>query len=163
MAIQIHFDSHIFVSNAAAAFGLNMAVFLLIGKTSALTMNIAGVIKDWLLIALSVLIFKAQASRRLVDACLCSTVNPNQSMHITYVGECSLVESLQICCTHALMPVPGRSVGRPFDGYSPDPGSIPWNIREFFGTFFGYIRHAATPETPALSLTKSVLKFRVVC
>ncbi|EIE22024.1 plastidic phosphate translocator-like protein [Coccomyxa subellipsoidea C-169] len=59
----IHFDAHIFVSNAAAAFGLNMAVFLLIGKTSALTMNIAGVIKDWLLIGLSVLIFKAQVTR----------------------------------------------------------------------------------------------------
>lgn len=62
VCVQINFDAHIFVSNAAAAFGLNMAVFLLIGKTSALTMNIAGVIKDWLLIALSVLIFKAQAS-----------------------------------------------------------------------------------------------------
>lgn len=36
-----------------------MSVFLLIGKTSALTMNIAGVIKDWLLIGLSVLLFKA--------------------------------------------------------------------------------------------------------
>ena len=36
---------------------LNMAVFLLIGRTSALTMNIAGVVKDWLLIGLSVLIF----------------------------------------------------------------------------------------------------------
>ena len=30
-----------------------MAVFLLIGKTSALTMNIAGVVKDWLLIGVS--------------------------------------------------------------------------------------------------------------
>lgn len=39
--------------------GLNMAVFLLIGKTSALTMNIAGVVKDWLLIGLSVWMFKA--------------------------------------------------------------------------------------------------------
>ncbi|BDA42040.1 probable sugar phosphate/phosphate translocator At5g25400 [Coccomyxa sp. Obi] len=71
----ISFDAHIFVSNAAAAFGLNMAVFLLIGKTSALTMNIAGVIKDWLLIALSVLIFKAQASRtptRFQRSALCS-------------------------------------------------------------------------------------------
>jgi hypothetical protein len=29
-------------------------VFLLIGKSSALTMNVAGVAKDWLLIALSV-------------------------------------------------------------------------------------------------------------
>ncbi len=35
-----------------------MAVFLLIGKTSALTMNIAGVAKDWLLIGLSVMLYK---------------------------------------------------------------------------------------------------------
>ena len=38
--------------------GLNMAVFLLIGKTSALTMNIGGVVKDWLLIGLSVWLYK---------------------------------------------------------------------------------------------------------
>ena len=55
----MNFDIPIFLSNAAAAFGLNMSVFLLIGKTSALTMNIAGVIKDWMLIGLSVAIFKA--------------------------------------------------------------------------------------------------------
>lgn len=61
-AVQVHLDIPIFLSNAAAAFGLNMSVFMLIGKTSALTMNIAGVIKDWLLIALSVLIFKAQVT-----------------------------------------------------------------------------------------------------
>lgn len=36
---------------------LNMSVFLLIGRSSALTMNIAGVIKDWLLIGLSVLLY----------------------------------------------------------------------------------------------------------
>lgn len=36
-----------------------MAVFLLIGKTSALTMNVAGVVKDWILILLSYLIYKA--------------------------------------------------------------------------------------------------------
>ncbi len=36
---------------------LNMAVFLLIGRSSALTMNVAGVIKDWLLILLSVILF----------------------------------------------------------------------------------------------------------
>ncbi len=35
-----------------------MAVFLLIGKTSALTMNIAGVAKDWMLIGLSVLLYR---------------------------------------------------------------------------------------------------------
>ena len=33
------------VANASTAFFLNLAVFLLIGKTSALTMNNAGVIK----------------------------------------------------------------------------------------------------------------------
>ncbi|KAL4434231.1 hypothetical protein ABPG75_000672 [Micractinium tetrahymenae] len=52
-------DPLVFLSNAGAAFGLNMAVFLLIGKTSALTMNIAGVVKDWILILLSYLIYKA--------------------------------------------------------------------------------------------------------
>lgn len=45
------YDVHV----TAAA--LNMSVFLLIGKTSALTMNVAGVIKDWLLILLSVLLY----------------------------------------------------------------------------------------------------------
>ena len=39
----LRIDVPIFVSNAAAAFGLNMSVFLLIGKTSALTMNVRPV------------------------------------------------------------------------------------------------------------------------
>ncbi|ERN05894.1 hypothetical protein AMTRI_Chr10g6480 [Amborella trichopoda] len=47
------FDYFIFGTNSLCAFGLNLAVFLLIGKTSALTMNVAGVVKDWLLIAFS--------------------------------------------------------------------------------------------------------------
>lgn len=46
-----------FLLNAVVAFGLNMAVFMLIGKTSALTMNIGGVVKDWLLIGLSYWIY----------------------------------------------------------------------------------------------------------
>lgn len=37
----------IFLGNGCAAFALNCTVFLLIGNTSALTMNIAGVVKDW--------------------------------------------------------------------------------------------------------------------
>ena len=57
--LQVNFNIPIFVSNATAAFALNMSVFLLIGKTSALTMNIAGVVKDWMLIGLSVLLFHA--------------------------------------------------------------------------------------------------------
>lgn len=51
------FDSGVMFLNCLAAFGLNLAVFMLIGKTSALTMNIAGVVKDWMLIGLSVLLF----------------------------------------------------------------------------------------------------------
>ena len=53
----------VFMSNALAAFALNLAVFLLIGKTSALTMNIAGVIKDWMLIFFSWAVFKAPGVR----------------------------------------------------------------------------------------------------
>lgn len=45
--------------NALVAFCLNVSVYLLIGKTSALTMNVAGVIKDWLLIGLSSFLFHA--------------------------------------------------------------------------------------------------------
>lgn len=52
-----NFDVGMMLLNCLAAFALNLAVFLLIGKTSALTMNIAGVVKDWMLIGLSVLIF----------------------------------------------------------------------------------------------------------
>lgn len=50
------------LTNATMAFCLNMAVFLLIGKTSALTMNVAGVVKDWMLIGISVWVFHAAVS-----------------------------------------------------------------------------------------------------
>ena len=50
----------ILLSNGMIAFGLNLSVFLLIGKTSALSMNVVGVVKDWCLIGLSVFIFGAQ-------------------------------------------------------------------------------------------------------
>jgi len=59
---NVSFNPVIFLSNAGAAFALNMSVFMLIGKTSALTMNVAGVIKDWLLIGLSVVIFQAKVT-----------------------------------------------------------------------------------------------------
>ena len=51
------------ISNAILAFGLNMAVFLLIGSTSALTMNVAGVVKDWMLIGISVWVFHSAVSQ----------------------------------------------------------------------------------------------------
>uniref|UniRef100_A0A803KR24 Sugar phosphate transporter domain-containing protein n=1 Tax=Chenopodium quinoa TaxID=63459 RepID=A0A803KR24_CHEQI len=50
---NFHLDWFIFGTNSVSAFALNFAVFLLVGKTSALTMNVAGVDKDWLLIAFS--------------------------------------------------------------------------------------------------------------
>lgn len=52
----------VLLSNCACAFALNLAVFLLIGKTSALTMNVAGVVKDWMLIGLSWALFGAPVS-----------------------------------------------------------------------------------------------------
>ncbi|CAM8978703.1 unnamed protein product [Rhodiola kirilowii] len=50
---SFHMDFVVFGTNSLCAFALNLAVFLLVGKTSALTMNVAGVVKDWLLIAFS--------------------------------------------------------------------------------------------------------------
>ncbi|CAL5198616.1 probable sugar phosphate/phosphate translocator At5g25400 [Vicia villosa] len=50
---SFHLDFAVFGTNSLCAFALNLAVFLLVGKTSALTMNVAGVVKDWLLIAFS--------------------------------------------------------------------------------------------------------------
>ncbi|KAK2979235.1 hypothetical protein RJ640_021141 [Escallonia rubra] len=50
---SFHFDFLVFGTNSLCAFALNLGVFLLVGKTSALTMNVAGVVKDWLLIAFS--------------------------------------------------------------------------------------------------------------
>ncbi|KAK1259049.1 putative sugar phosphate/phosphate translocator [Acorus gramineus] len=50
---SFHFDYFIFGTNSLCAFALNLAVFLIVGKTSALTMNVAGVVKDWILIAFS--------------------------------------------------------------------------------------------------------------
>ncbi|KAK6912606.1 Sugar phosphate transporter domain [Dillenia turbinata] len=55
---SLHFDYVIFGTNSFCAFALNLAVFLLVGKTSALTMNVAGVVKDWLLIAFSWTVIK---------------------------------------------------------------------------------------------------------
>ncbi|KAG6649583.1 hypothetical protein CIPAW_07G221900 [Carya illinoinensis] len=58
---SFHFDFFTFGTNSLCAFALNLAVFLLVGKTSALTMNVAGVVKDWLLIAFSWSVIKDMA------------------------------------------------------------------------------------------------------
>eukprot|EP00669_Euglena_mutabilis_P005104 TRINITY_DN1647_c0_g1_i2.p1 TRINITY_DN1647_c0_g1~~TRINITY_DN1647_c0_g1_i2.p1 ORF type:complete len:373 (+),score=171.61 TRINITY_DN1647_c0_g1_i2:94-1119(+) len=49
----------IFLLNCSLAFLLNLAVFLIIGKTSALTMNIAGISKDIIVIGISTVMFAA--------------------------------------------------------------------------------------------------------
>ncbi|CAF2219178.1 unnamed protein product [Brassica rapa] len=54
---QIQFNFRIFFSNALCALALNFSIFLVIGRTGAVTMRVAGVLKDWILIALSTVIF----------------------------------------------------------------------------------------------------------
>ncbi|KAL2507171.1 putative sugar phosphate/phosphate translocator [Forsythia ovata] len=54
---QIQFNYWIFFSNALCALALNFSIFSVIGRTSAVTIRVAGVLKDWILIALSTVIF----------------------------------------------------------------------------------------------------------
>ena len=56
---SVHASTTILLGNAFTAFLLNVAIYLLIGRTSALSLNVAGVVKDWILIAISALIFEA--------------------------------------------------------------------------------------------------------
>lgn len=54
---QIQFNFWVFLYNAVCALALNFTVFLVIGRTGAVTIRVAGVLKDWILIALSTVIF----------------------------------------------------------------------------------------------------------
>ncbi|XP_041001656.1 probable sugar phosphate/phosphate translocator At3g17430 [Juglans microcarpa x Juglans regia] len=54
---QNQFNFWIFFSNALCALALNFSIFLVIGRTGAVTIRVAGVLKDWMLIALSAVIF----------------------------------------------------------------------------------------------------------
>ncbi|XP_008782537.1 probable sugar phosphate/phosphate translocator At3g17430 isoform X2 [Phoenix dactylifera] len=54
---QIQFNLSIFFSNALCALALNLSIFLVIGRTGAVTIRVAGVLKDWILIALSTIVF----------------------------------------------------------------------------------------------------------
>lgn len=55
--LQIQFNFWIFFSNALCALALNFSIFLVIGRTGAVTIRVAGVLKDWILIALSTVLF----------------------------------------------------------------------------------------------------------
>ncbi|KAL6968714.1 hypothetical protein U1Q18_034508 [Sarracenia purpurea var. burkii] len=54
---QIQFNFWIFFSNALCALALNFSILLVISRTGAVTIRVAGVLKDWSLIALSTIIF----------------------------------------------------------------------------------------------------------
>ncbi|KAH0454320.1 hypothetical protein IEQ34_016244 [Dendrobium chrysotoxum] len=54
---QIQFNFRIFFTNALCALALNFSIFLVIGRTGAVTIRVAGVLKDWILIALSTIVF----------------------------------------------------------------------------------------------------------
>ncbi|TQD96875.1 hypothetical protein C1H46_017480 [Malus baccata] len=62
---QFQFNFWIFFSNALCALALNFSIFLVIGRTGAVTIRVAGVLKDWILIALSTVIFPESIITRL--------------------------------------------------------------------------------------------------
>ncbi|KAK6118645.1 hypothetical protein DH2020_047637 [Rehmannia glutinosa] len=62
---QIQFNAWIFLSNALCALALNFSIFLVIGRTGAVTIRVAGVLKDWILIALSTVIFPESTITKL--------------------------------------------------------------------------------------------------
>ncbi|XP_020583014.1 probable sugar phosphate/phosphate translocator At3g17430 [Phalaenopsis equestris] len=54
---HIQFNFWIFFTNALCALALNFSIFLVIGRSGAVTIRVAGVLKDWILIALSSVVF----------------------------------------------------------------------------------------------------------
>ncbi|XP_068656713.1 probable sugar phosphate/phosphate translocator At3g14410 isoform X1 [Aristolochia californica] len=52
-----NFSPLILVLNSLCTFALNLSVFLVISHTSALTIRVAGVVKDWVVVLLSALLF----------------------------------------------------------------------------------------------------------
>lgn len=53
----VPFNFLVFFTNALCALALNLSTFLVIGRTGAVTVRVASIVKDWLLIGLSTLIF----------------------------------------------------------------------------------------------------------
>ena len=57
MALGFRFDPALFFANAMCALALNFAIFLVIGRTGAVTVRVVGVLKDWVIISISTLLF----------------------------------------------------------------------------------------------------------
>lgn len=51
------FQPLVLTLNSLCTFALNLSVFLVISHTSALTIRVAGVVKDWVVVLLSALLF----------------------------------------------------------------------------------------------------------
>lgn len=52
-----NFPPVVLMLNSLCTFALNLSVFLVITHTSALTIRVAGVVKDWVVVLLSALLF----------------------------------------------------------------------------------------------------------
>jgi drug/metabolite transporter (DMT)-like permease len=90
------------LTNGAVAFALNIAVVLLISNTSALILTLAGIIKDVLLVGLSVAVFQSPVSQLQMLGYSIALIGLN--LHKEYkksperVGE--ILKSL-VCCRQA--------------------------------------------------------------
>lgn len=60
------FHPLVLILNSLCTFALNLSVFLVISHTSALTIRVAGVVKDWVVVLLSALLF-ADAKLTLIN------------------------------------------------------------------------------------------------
>ncbi|XP_050220056.1 probable sugar phosphate/phosphate translocator At3g14410 [Mercurialis annua] len=56
-AHEWNFPPLVLILNSLCTFALNLSVFLVISHTSALTIRVAGVVKDWVVVLLSALLF----------------------------------------------------------------------------------------------------------
>lgn len=52
-----NFPPVVLALNSLCTFALNLSVFLVISHTSALTIRVAGVVKDWVVVLLSAVLF----------------------------------------------------------------------------------------------------------
>lgn len=98
---QIQFNFWIFFSNALCALALNFSIFLVIGRTGAVTIRVAGVLKDWILIALSTVIFPESIITRLNiigyaigSSSLIFSGSSNLQLHIVHIDFKILVNQL---------------------------------------------------------------------
>lgn len=90
VADDMTYNPLVLSSSAILAFALNVSVYLLIREGGALTMNVAGVVKDWLLICVSSILFHAPiSSMQLLGYSLAfvAVCYYNYQKHLVKLGE----------------------------------------------------------------------------